>query len=302
MANCYSLRSLVPLVLLVSLATLGCSNGEPPADAYGNFEVDEVTISAKVGGELLRFEITEGARVDSGLSVGLVDTTDLHLQRAEVQANMKSTAAERTTVEAQLHLAENDVARLERDAARIKAMYDQKAATQKQLDDITSGLESARRNLDVLRSRYPAINAKADAVRAKSEQLEQRLRDATIINPVNGVILTKYAEAHEIIAPGRPLYSIANLDELYLKAFVSGDQLAQISIGQQVTVIADGGEGALNEHTGTISWISDVAEFTPKNVQTREERVALVYAIKVRVSHGGELKIGMPGEVRWSAQ
>ena len=290
------------LIALITLAILGCSNGEPPADAYGNFEVDEVTISAKVGGELLRFDVVEGARIDSGISVGLVDTTDLHLQRAEIQASLRSTAAERTTVEAQMHVAENDLARLERDAARIKAMYNDKAATQKQLDDITSALESARRNLDVLRSRYPAIQAQADAVRAKSEQLEQRLRDATIINPVTGVVLTKFAEGHEIIAPGRPLYTIANLNDLYLKAFVSGDQLAQITLGQQVTVIADAGEGALAEHTGTISWISDVAEFTPKNVQTRDERVALVYAIKVRVPHQGELKIGMPGEVHWSQQ
>ena len=293
--------TLLTLVTLLTLALLGCSNGEPPADAYGNFEVDEVTISAKVGGELLRFDVVEGTRIDSGTSVGLVDTTDLHLQRAEVRANLSSTAAERKTIEAQLHLAENDVVRLERDAARIRAMYNDKAATQKQLDDITSALESARRNLDVLRSRYPAVNAQADAVRAKSDQLEQRLRDATIINPIKGVVLTKFAEEHEIIAPGRPLYSIANLNDLYLKAFVSGDQLAQITLGQQVTVIADAGQGALAEHTGTISWISDVAEFTPKNVQTRDERVALVYAIKVRVAHQGELKIGMPGEVRWSA-
>ncbi len=289
------------LTLFFTLALLGCSNGEPPADAYGNFEVDEITISAKVGGELLQFDVQEGVRLDSGAVVAVIDTTDLHLQRAEILAGLASTAAEAQTVAAQLQVAENDVARLEKDAARITALFRDRAATQKQLDDVTSALESARRSLAVLRTRYPAIQAQADAVRARSEQLEQRLRDAVVRNPVGGVVLTTFAEAREITAPGRPLYAIADLDRLYLKAFVSGDQLSQIKLGQQVTVISDAGKGALQEHPGTISWISDVAEFTPKNIQTRDERVALVYAIKVRVANDGALKIGMPGEVRWSA-
>ena len=132
--------------------------------------------------------------------------------------------------------------------------------------------------------------------------MEQRLRDAVLTNPSSGVVLVKFAEQHEIISPGKPLYTIANLSSMYLKAYVSGEQLAEIKLGQSVTVLTDGGSGELSESPGTISWISSVAEFTPKNIQTREERVALVYAVKIRVANAGTLKIGMPGEVRWSEQ
>ncbi len=292
----------VLLVLASGLGVASCSNGEPPADAYGNYEVDEVTISSKTRGELLEFDVEEGESLASGQLVGLVDTTELHLQRAELNASMQATQAQRKTVAARLDVAKDQLKKLENDHRRIQSMYNDKAATQKQLDDITSAVGIAQRNLDVLRSQYPAIQAQVEAIDARGELLEQKFRDAMLTNPIDGVVLTKFVQQHENIAPGKPLYTIANLEHLYLKAFVSGDQLSEIKLGQSVNVFTDNSDGTMKPHSGVISWISSKAEFTPKTVQTREERVALVYAIKILVDNDGDIKVGMPGEARWSAE
>ena len=277
-----------------------CSGNDGQADAYGNFEVDEVTISAKQQGELKAFDVEEGKTLAVGTVVGYVDTIKLHLQRAELRANLQAVEAQSKTVHAQLVVARDELARLKKDQARITRMYEKNAATQKQLDDINSAVQIATNNLQVLESQYPTIEAQAETVRAKHALLEQQIHDAVVTNPVKGTVLTKFAQAHEVIAPGKPLYTIAPIDHLFLRAYVTGDQLTSISIGQQVDVFVDGVNDELIGHKGEISWISSQAEFTPKNIQTKDERVAQVYAIKVRVQNDGSLKIGMPGEISWT--
>ena len=177
-----------------------------------------------------------------------------------------------------------------------------KAATQKQLDDINSAVQIAEKNLQVLQTQYPAIAAQADAVHAKAEMLEQSLKDAVITNQVEGSVLVKLAQAHEMMMPGKGLYIIANLDEMFLKAYVSADQLGEIKLGQTVKVYIDGPEGEMKEGIGEISWISDKSEFTPKTIQTRNERANTVYAFKVRVKNDGSYKLGMHGEVKFKEE
>lgn len=291
---------LIILIITTAFALMSCSNDSNKADAFGTFEVDEVTISAKSAGELLEFRIEEGQQLTADSVVGVVDTTDLHLQRAELEAAVRGAAARQQAAEAQIKVAERELEQITRDHARISAMHEQKAATQKQLEDVTTGLELSRRKLDVLRTQFPAIAAERENIAAKGALLDQRLSNGIIINPVTGTVLTKYANQHELIVPGKPLYTIADLSSLYLKAFVSETQLSQIKLGNTVKVFTDVADGEMREHSGVITWISSKAEFTPKSVQTRDERVALVYAIKVRVRNSGNLQIGMPGEVRWN--
>ncbi len=290
--------------LLFAFATLSwalfvssCNNNGDKADAYGNFEADEITISAKAQGELLSFSIVEGQTVAAGEVVGLVDTTNLHLQRAELAANLLSTQAQKQNIAAQIQVAKDELERIEKDQKRISKMYAEKAATQKQLDDINSAATIARNKLQVLQTQYPAIEAQVAAITAKNDLLEKMIADAVITNPVNGIVLAKLVEQNEMTAPGKPLYKVADMSALNLRAFVSGDQLSTIEIGKAYSVKIDGPEGEMLDYQGELIWISDQAEFTPKTIQTKKDRVDLVYAIKLRVKNDGKLKLGMPGEL-----
>ena len=286
------------LILLAASITLAsCNRNGEKADAYGNFETDETTISAKVGGELVSFNIVEGQVLKAGDQVGLIDTLALHLQRAELQANLQSTAAQQQNVAAQIKVAKDELARVQADQKRITAMYAKNAATQKQLDDINSAVNIAQNKLQVLQTQYPAIEAQIAAIKAKVDLLEKQLEDAVIINPVNGTVLAKLIEPNELAAPGKPLYTVADVQNLNLRAFISGDQLAQFQVGDTYTVKVDGPDGELISYPGELIWIAETAEFTPKTIQTKKDRVDLVYAIKLRVKNDGKLKLGMPGEV-----
>lgn len=287
------------LILATALLIGGCSGDDDKADAYGNFEVDETTISAKSQGELLLFDLDEGQELKAGEVIGYIDTIQLHLQRAELAASLLSTDAQKKNVEAQMQVARDDLSRLKRDQNRIVKMHAQKAATQKQLDDINSAVQIATKSLHVLETQYPAISAQADAVDAKTQLLEQRIRDAVITNPVDGQVLNKLAQAHEMVMPGKGLYILANMDEMFLQAYISSDQLAEIKVGQEVRVLTDGSDGQMKEGKGIISWISSKSEFTPKTIQTKNERANTVYAFKVRVQNDGTYKIGMHGEIKF---
>lgn len=283
------------LVALLFLAS--CANDSEKADAYGNFEVDEITISAKAQGEILAFEIEEGQMLAEGEEVGYIDTTSLHLQRAELAASLLATDAQKKNVKAQIQVARNELARLKKDQERIEKMYKQKAATQKQLDDINSGVQIAQNTLQVLQTQYPSISAQAEAVHAKSKVLELHIKDAVILNPVKGVVLAKLVEQNEMTLPGKPLYKIADIETINLRAFISGDQLSSIEIGKNYTVKIDGPDGEMLEYKGKLIWVSELAEFTPKTIQTKKDRVDLVYAVKLQVKNDGKIKLGMPGEV-----
>lgn len=289
-----------PILLFALLTVLvGCNRDIDKADAYGTFEVDEVWVSSKATGELLTFDIEEGMRLTANSIVGYVDSTELHLQRAEIEAALRAAHAKRLSTAAQVRVAQREREQLSLDHNRILTMYQQKAATQKQLEDITTALDLSAKRLELLNTQYPSIDAEISNINAKSALLDERIRDAVLINPVTGIVLTKFVQQHELITRGKPLYTIADLSVVHLKAFISESQLSEIKIGQHVRVYTDVRDAAMKEHDGVISWISSKAEFTPKSVQTRDERVALVYAIKVRVENKGLIQIGMPGEVRW---
>lgn len=277
-----------------------CNNKGELADAYGNFEADEITISAKVPGELLEFTIVEGQTLKAGDVVGYVDTANMHLQRAELEANLQATSAQKQNIAAQIQVAKDELARIKNDQTRIKNMYAKQAATQKQLDDINSAVTIAQNKLSVLQTQYPAIEAQVSGIAAKRDMLNKQIADAVITNPVNGVVLAKLVEQNEMTAPGKPLYKLADLSSLNLRAFVSGDQLSSIEIGKTYTVKIDDPEGEMLNYEGELIWVAETAEFTPKTIQTKKDRVDLVYAVKLRVKNDGKLKLGMPGEV-WIA-
>ncbi len=281
----------------ITIMLVACNRNGEKADAYGNFETDEITISAKIGGELMAFDITEGQELKAGQLVGFIDTTALHLQRAELKANLLNTAAQQQNVAAQIKVAEDELARLQSDQKRIKGMYAKNAATQKQLDDINSAVQKAQNNLQVLQTQYPAIEAQVAAISAKQDLLEKQISDAVIKNPINGTVLAKLIEPNELANPGKPLYTVADMQHINLRGFVSGDQLTSLEIGQNYTIKVDGPDGEDITYSGELTWVSQTAEFTPKTIQTKKDRVDLVYAIKLRVKNDGKLKLGMPGEV-----
>jgi HlyD family secretion protein len=283
----------IALALLLS----SCNNNGDKADAYGNFEADEIIISAKAQGELLNFNVIEGQTLKAGAVVGYVDTVNLHLQRAELRASLQATTAQKENIAAQIAVAKDELTRVKKDQQRIEKMHAQKAATQKQLDDINSAVSVAQNRLQVLQTQYPAIEAQVATIAAKSDLLEKMIADAVITNPVNGVVLAKLVEQHEMTAPGKPLYKIADMEFLNLRAFVAGSQLAALEVGKTYHVKIDGPDGEMLNYDGELIWVSETAEFTPKTIQTKKDRVDLVYAIKLRVKNDGKLKLGMPGEV-----
>jgi HlyD family secretion protein len=283
----------IALALLLS----SCNNNGDKADAYGNFEADEIIISSKAQGELLNFTVVEGQTLKAGTVVGYVDTANLHLQRAELRASLQATTAQKENIAAQIAVAKDELARVKKDQQRIEKMHAQKAATQKQLDDINSAVSVAQNRLQVLQTQYPAIEAQVATIAAKSDLLEKMIADAVITNPVNGVVLAKLVEQHEMTAPGKPLYKIADMEFLNLRAFVAGSQLAALEVGKTYQVKIDGPDGEMLNYNGELIWVSETAEFTPKTIQTKKDRVDLVYAIKLRVKNDGKLKLGMPGEV-----
>lgn len=285
--------------LIFLLITAGCSN-EDKSDAYGQFEANETTISAQASGELLSFTIDEGTEVGTGQKVASVDTSKLALQREELEARLESVEAQIENINAQIEVQKSELARARTDLERVQSLMKDGAATQQKLDDAEAGVRTIQRQIDALETQKQSIRAEINATRAKINQIEDQIDDATIVNPVSGTVLTTFVEPFELVQMGQPLYQIANLDTLELRVYVSGAQLPSIKLGQQVEVLVDKNAEENQQLSGTISWIASEAEFTPKMIQTKEERVTQVYAVKVKVPNpNGILKIGMPGEVNF---
>lgn len=286
------------LALVTIIAAAACNKGGGTADAYGNFEAVETLVSAQGSGELLRFGVEEGMVLTAGAPVGVIDTTLLELQLREIGANRDAITSQHRNVVAQVEVQDARMADLLREQKRINALFADHAATQKQVDDMASQVAVLKKQTAAIETQNPGITAQVHALDAKEAQVRQRIADQHIINPVHGTVTVKLAQAHELATPGRPLYRIADMDTLELRAFVSGAQLAGVKLGSLVEVGFDHDTAGVVRVPGRISWISSEAEFTPKTIQTREERVDLVYAFKVRVANtDGALKTGMPGEV-----
>jgi len=289
------------LSAVAAVVLASCGGGGDGSDAYGNFEAVEILVSAEAAGPITWLNVHEGDFVESGTRVGLVDTLQLTLsldqlraQRAAVQARLSGIRAELDVVSEQREVAIKEL-------ERVRGLLTDGAATQKQLDDAEGQARVLDRQIEAVRARYAPVVAETEVLDAQLALTRDRLRRCRIVNPVDGTVLATYAEASEITAPGRPLYKVARLDTLELKAWVSGALLPELRLGQEVRVLVDGGGDSIRQTTGIVTWIAAEAEFTPKLIQTREERVSLVYGFKVRVANpDGRLKIGMPGEVEFT--
>lgn len=299
-----------------SLLIIGCNGNGNGFDASGTFEADEVIVSSLTNGRILSFHVDEGSVLAKDSIVGLVDPTTLSLQKEEVEATIQSLGQQTMNVNPQIQLLQNQekvqesqLENLLHEKTRIENLLKADAATGKQLDDINAQIDVVKKQIAVTQQQMNVqrnnvstqnrgILSQGKPLEKKAAQLDDLMKKARISNPINGTVITKYAEEGEMTTPGKALYKIADLSELNLRAYVTGVQLPTIKLGQQVKVMIDHGEKKYKEYAGTIVWISDKAEFTPKTIQTKEERANLVYAIKVRVKNDGFLKIGMYGEVK----
>lgn len=287
------------IIICIIMLFAGCANENNKSDAYGNFEADEVIISSEMTGRLLEFKIEEGAPIQANSVVGLIDTMQLYLQKKTLLAQKNVIRTKYSNLYAQIDVLKDQIETTEKDRNRIQNMLSSKAATEKQLDDINGRMSVLEKQIGQVNAQNPTIAGELNSIDTQIDQINDKLKRSVIINPINGTILAKYADRHEIAVLGKPLYKIAELEHLTLKAYVSGSQLPKAKLGSQVKVIIDKDGETNRELTGTITWISPKAEFTPKIIQTKEERVNMVYGIKVRVKNDGTIKIGMPGEIRF---
>jgi HlyD family secretion protein len=297
-------------------ALLSCGPRGDEFDASGSFEADEVVVSSQLAGQLLTFSVEEGDSLAAGQVVGTIDAKALSLQKEQVQAAIQSLSEKTATVAPQVELLQNQIAvqreqlaYLQRERERTERLVAADAATGKQLDDLTSQIEVLQKQIRVTQQQIDvqrtgtstqnrAILSERAPLQKQAAQVEEQLSKASIVNTVGGVVTTTYVEPGEVTAPGKALYKIADLSVLTLRAYVTGTQLPQIKLNQPVTVYVDKGEDDYRTYQGTITWISNKAEFTPKTIQTKEERANLVYAVKIRVPNDGYLKMGMYGEVK----
>jgi len=303
-------------VTIASLLIISCHRSESQFDASGTFEADETIVSSEMPGKILSFNVEEGMQIPKDSVVGSVDATNIDLQQQQVEASINALNEKTANANPQVELLQNQLAvqqsqldNLLHERTRIENLLKSDAATPKQLDDINSQIDVVKKSMAVTQQQITvkkndiatqnrSILSEAEPLRKRVAQLKDQQQRANIVNPVNGTVITKYAEAGEITSLGKALYKIADLSELNLRAYVTGVQLPIIKLGQQVKVMIDQGEKKYKEYTGNIIWISDKAEFTPKTIQTKEERANLVYAIKVKVKNDGYLKLGMYGEVK----
>lgn len=287
----------------LSVFLLSCSNGNGDFDATGTFESEEVIVSAEATGKLIFFNIEEGMNLKKDQIAAVVDTTQLYLKKKQLESTIKSVLVTQPDIPTQLASIKEQIITAEREKNRIDNLVKTNAATSKQLDDINSQLEVLNKQYDAARSSLTitkqGIISQTLPLKTQVEQIQDQINKSITKNPVDGTVLTRYAMQNEVTSNGKALYKIADLSTMTLRAYINGEQLSQIKLGQKVKVFVDNGEGNQKELSGEIYWISSKAEFTPKTIQTKDERANLVYAIKVKVINDGYLKIGMYGEVKF---
>ena len=289
------------MICVAAMVLTGCNANRSGYDAEGYFESTEVTVSAESSGKILYFNAEEGADVEAGTLLGCIDTVQLYLTRMQLAKSAESVLKNRPDIAKQVQAMKEQLKTLEREKDRVARLLADGAATQKQMDDIESQIAVVEVQLDAqettLENSVSSLDAQSSSIGMQIAQIDDKLAKCRISSPVSGTVLTKYAEAGEFVAAGRPLFKVADLDRVYLRAYVTSAQLSEIKIGQQVKVYSDYGKGYSKEYPGTVTWISSQSEFTPKNIQTDDERRNLVYAIKVAVGNDGLIKLGMYGGI-----
>lgn len=278
-----------------------CDNNKITFDASGSFEAIETIISSEATGTLKQLNIEEGQVLQAGQAIGYVDSTQLFLRRMQMEAQIVALLGKKPNIPVQLSALQEQLRTAEREKIRIDNLVKGDAATQKQMDDVDAQIEVLKRQIDAQKSSLfissDGIGKEVVPLQIQIEQLNDQLNKCRIVNPINGTVLVKYAETNEMTTVGKPLYKIADLSDIILRAYITGDQLAQIKLNQKVKVLTDNGNDGFKEAEGRLIWINDKAEFTPKTIQTKNERANMVYAIKVKTVNDGTYKIGMYGEI-----
>ena len=295
-----------------------CSNNQLKHDASGTFEADEVMVSSEESGKLISFNIQEGDILKKDSVIAEIDPLQLSLQQQQVEAHIQSLSQKTLDVQPQIKLLKDQIAvqqtqlaNLQQEKKRVENLLKADAATSKQLDDINYQIESVQKQIAVnnqqiavfinnTETQNRSILSEAPSLEKQAAQFKDRARRTHVVNPINGTVLTKYAMEGEVTSAGKGLYKIADLSSILLRAYITGTQLTEVKIGQTVKVFIDNGKDNYKEYSGTITWVADKAEFTPKTIQTKDERANLVYAIKIKVKNDGYLKIGMYGEVQFT--
>lgn len=293
------------ILFAVSLAIgmTACTSSEKDYDASGVFETTEVIVSAKGTGELISFNVEEGQEVRQYDVIGSIDTTQLVLKNRQLSANLLATQDKTLDESRQVASLRQQIANLQKEKQRYAALLASDAATQKQVDDLDYQIGVLNRqlaaSLEQLGSNNRSIANQAEGIRAMKAQTDDQLRNSIIKSPISGTVLAKYAERGEYATPGKPLFKVSDVKSMKLRAYVTAPQLTTLKIGQEVTVYADYGEKESKTYKGIVEWISDKAEFTPKTIQTRDERANLVYAVKIAIKNDGMIKRGMYGNVKF---
>jgi len=285
-------------IIALSVLILGaCKNGEQKSDAYGNFEAVETIVSSEAAGKLLAMEVKQGDKIESGQLITVIDTTELLLKKQQTMAQLSASETKKQNVTAQINVLKEQKKNVETTQQRISKMFTDKAATQQQMDDINGQVNVLDKQISSTNTQFQLIGSEMEVIKRQIDLLDEQLTKCRIKSPISGTVLETYLETGELATPGKPILKMADLSNLELKVYVSGTQLPQVKLGNEVKVFIDSGSTGMKSLSGKVSWISSESEFTPKIIQTKEERVKLMYAVKVVVANDGALKIGMPGEV-----
>lgn len=286
----------------IILLLTACGKGNGDYDASGVFETTEVIVSAEANGKIMRLNFIEGQQVEQGKPLGYIDTVQLYLKKRQLLTNTSAVKSGRVDIPRQIAAIKQQIATQKNEQKRFENLVKANAANQKQLDDINAQILVLERQLtaqtELLENSNKNISEQSSGLEVQVAQINDQIQKSIICSPINGTILSKYAEQGELATQGRALFKVADIEHMFLRAYITASQLTQVKIGQAVKVYADFGEKEMKEYSGTITWISDKSEFTPKTIQTRDERANLVYAVKVAVKNDGYLKYGMYGELK----
>ena len=285
------------IIALVLLAFGACKNGEKKSDAFGNFEAVETIVSTETAGKLLKMNVKQGDELTLGHEIALIDTTELSLRKMQTEAQLVASETKKQNVTAQINVLKEQKKNGQITQQRIAKMFNEKAATQQQLDDINGQLNVIDKQILATNTQFQMIASEMEVVKRQLDLISEQLTKCKISSPGKGTVLETYLETGELATPGKPILKMADLSNLELKVYVSGAQLSAVKLGSTVKVLIDNGAKEMANFSGKISWISSESEFTPKIIQTKEERVKLMYAVKIQVPNDGSLKIGMPAEV-----
>lgn len=291
------------IIVITLLILTSCTSNKNNFDASGTFETEETIVSVEASGTILELNVQEGQVLEAGQFIGYVDTTQLFLRKKQLQAQIQSILSQKPDVSAQLGSVQAQLRAAEKEQQRFTRLVDQDAAPRKQLDDITAQVNVLKEQIEAQRSSLQisseSLTQQTFPLKVQIDQINDQLAKSKIINPVGGSVIATYVEEKEMATTGKPLYKIADLTYLTLRAYLTGDQLPLVRLNQQVTVLIDSTRKEYKKVPGTVTWISDQSEFTPKSIQTKDERANLVYAIKIRVKNDGTLKTGMYAEVKF---